>query len=91
MSASAPKQKDIVDMIKYVDTFFKQLDKIITTENSKQGETKELAMTKTTLFYQEYLSPRQQKTRYLNYLIAQRTYDLSENENIIVLKLTHNT
>ena len=91
VSVSAPRQKDILDMIKYVDTFIKQLDKSITTANSKQEVTKELAITKATRLYQKYLSPPQQKTKSLDYLIAQGTHNVSDNERVIALKLTHNT
>ena len=38
VSVAVVQQKDIVDIIKYVDTFVKQLDKIIMTANSKQEE-----------------------------------------------------
>ena len=59
--------------------------------NSKQKGTNKLAKTKATRLYQEYSSPQQQKTRYLEYLIVQETHNLLDNEYTIALKLTHNT
>ena len=76
-----------MNMINYFDTFVKQLDKIISTANSKQEETKELAMTKATKLYQDCLSPKQQKIRSLDYLIAQGTHNLSDDEHVIALGL----
>ena len=79
-----------MDMINYFDTFVKQLDNIISTANSKQEETKEIAIRKATILYQACLSPQQQKIRSLDYLIAQGTHNLRDGEHVIALRLTDN-
>ena len=89
-SVVATGDKFNMDMINYFDTFVKQLDNIISTANSKQEETKEIAIRKATILYQACLSPQQQKIRSLDYLIAQGTHNLRDGEHVIALRLTDN-
>ena len=47
-------------------------------------------MTKATQLYQACLSPQQHQLRSLDYLIAQGSHNLSDDEHVIALRLTDN-